>query len=90
MLSILPYSPLIQGAIGTLKLRDKSFTIDHQPHLWQDLNGELNISSHLHQALLDDLGQASFHCLWANIQCRVCQQVLYAHQRHPHHLLQMI
>lgn len=29
-LSTLPYSPLTQGAIGTLKLRDKSFTVvDH-------------------------------------------------------------
>ena len=44
------------------------------------------LRTHLQQALLNELGQAGLDCLWAHIQGGVCQQVLQAHQRHPHHL----
>lgn len=43
---------------------------------------------HLQEALLHNLGEAGFHGLRANVQSRICQQVLQAHQRHPHHLSQ--
>ena len=42
--------------------------------------------THLQQALLNDLGQAGLHPLGPQLQGRRRQQVLQAHQRHPHHL----
>lgn len=44
------------------------------------------LRTHLQQALLNDLGEAGLNCLWAHIQRGICQQVIQAHQRHPHHL----
>ena len=44
------------------------------------------LRTHLQQALLNNLGQAGLNRLWAHIQGGICQQVLQAHQRHPHHL----